>query len=163
MPHTKTKRAQSANANMSISEQNAVSTNEMKMWRCFICISAVHILQSMPKTKESMPETKVSFLPRVKMNSINWYALNIWVYVAQLAEQCCAKADYMGSNLVEAPKVFSVFIGNCLNCDYNCDGRIFLSFVFQQFTWFILSSQYYSKTGSVRTQDVFNANAKRVR
>ena len=28
---------------------------------------------------------------------------------------------------------------NCLNCDYNCDGQIFISFVFPQFT----SSSFY--------------------
>ena len=40
------------------------------------------------------------------MSSINWSAPNIWVFIAQLAEHCCANAEAMGSNLVEALKNF---------------------------------------------------------
>ena len=32
-----------------------------------------------------------SFLSRVKMNSINWSAPNMWLFVAQLVEHCSAK------------------------------------------------------------------------
>ena len=39
---------------------------------------------------------------RVKMNSINWLAPNIWVFIAQLVEHCSANAEAMGSNPVEA-------------------------------------------------------------
>ena len=46
------------------------------------------------------------FLSRVKMNSINWPAPNIWVFIAQLVEHCSANAEAMGSNPVEAPKFF---------------------------------------------------------
>ena len=61
-----------------------------------ICISAVHITSFY-----------VSFLSRVKMNSINWPAPNIWVFIAQLVEHCSANAEAMGSNPVEALKFFS--------------------------------------------------------
>ena len=44
------------------------------------------------------------FLSRVKMNSINWPAPNIWVFIAQLVEHCSANAEAMGSNPVEAPQ-----------------------------------------------------------
>ena len=37
-----------------------------------------------------------------KMNSINWSAPNIWVYIAQLLEHCSADTEAMGSNPVEA-------------------------------------------------------------
>ena len=47
------------------------------------------------------------FLSRVKMNSINWPAPNIWVFIAQLVEHCSANAEAMGSNPVEAQKFFS--------------------------------------------------------
>ena len=62
----------------------------------FICISAVHITSFY-----------VSFLSRVKMNSVNWPAPNIWVFIAQLEEHCSANAEAMGSNPVEALKFFS--------------------------------------------------------
>ena len=47
------------------------------------------------------------FLSRVKMNSINWPAPNIWVFIAQLVEHCSANAEAMGSNPVKAQKFFS--------------------------------------------------------
>ena len=43
------------------------------------------------------------------MNSINWPASSIWVFIAQLGEHCSANAEAMGSNPVEAPK--SLFSG----------------------------------------------------
>ena len=52
------------------------------------------------------------------MNSINWPASSIWVFIAQLGEHCSANAGATGSNPVEAPKnVFSSYFRNCLNCD----------------------------------------------
>ena len=38
------------------------------------------------------------------MNSINWPASSIWVFIAQLGEHCSANAEATGSNPVEAPK-----------------------------------------------------------
>ena len=49
---------------------------------------------------------EIQFLLRVKMNSINWPAPNIWVFIAQLVEHCSANAEAMGSNPVEALKKF---------------------------------------------------------
>ena len=40
------------------------------------------------------------------MSSINWLALHIWVFIAQLVEHCSVNAEATGSNLVEAPKIF---------------------------------------------------------
>ena len=40
------------------------------------------------------------------MNSINWPAPYVWVFIAQLVEHCSANAEAMGSNPVEAPKTF---------------------------------------------------------
>ena len=52
------------------------------------------------------------------MNSINWPAPSIWVFIAQLGEHCSANAEATGSNPVEAPKnIFSGYFRNCLNCD----------------------------------------------
>ena len=53
----------------------------------------------------------VSFLSRVKMNSINWPAPNIWVFIAQLVEHCSANAEAMGSNPVEALNFSFFFSG----------------------------------------------------
>ena len=52
------------------------------------------------------------------MNSINWPACSIWVFIVQLGEHCSANAEATGSNPVEAPKnFFSGYFHNCLNCD----------------------------------------------
>lgn len=45
-------------------------------------------------------------LSRVEMNSINWSAPNIWVFIAHLVEHCSANAEATGSNPVEALKIF---------------------------------------------------------
>ena len=43
------------------------------------------------------------------MNSINWPASSIWVFIAQLVEHCSAIAEAMGSNPVEAPNFSGYF------------------------------------------------------
>ena len=48
-----------------------------------------------------------SFLSRVKMNSTNWPAPNVWVFIAQLVEHCSTNAEAMGLNAVEIPKFLS--------------------------------------------------------
>ena len=40
------------------------------------------------------------------MNSINWPACHVWVFVAQMVEHCSVNAEATGSNPVEAPKSF---------------------------------------------------------
>ena len=40
------------------------------------------------------------------MDSMNWSALHVWVFIAQLVEPCSANAETMGLNPVEAPKIF---------------------------------------------------------
>ena len=42
------------------------------------------------------------------MNSINWLALHVLVFVAQLVEHCSANAEATGLNPIEAPKIFSL-------------------------------------------------------
>ena len=70
------------------------------------------------------------------MNSINWPASSIWVFIAQLGEHCSANAEATGSNPVEAPKnFFSGYFRNCLNCD-SLRWSHTHSFVFPQFTSF---------------------------
>ena len=43
------------------------------------------------------------------MNSINWPAHNVWVFIAQRVEHCSANAEAMSSNPVEARIFF--FLG----------------------------------------------------
>ena len=40
------------------------------------------------------------------LNSINWPASSVWVFIAQRVEHCSVNAEAMGSNPVEAPKFF---------------------------------------------------------
>ena len=61
------------------------------------------------------------------MNSINWPAFDVWVFIAPLVEHCSTNPEATGSNPVEAPKI--VLFGlprNYLNWDNNCDGHIFI-------------------------------------
>ena len=52
------------------------------------------------------------------MNSINWPASSVWVFIAQLVVHCSANAGATGLNPVEAPKnLFFGLFRNCLNCD----------------------------------------------
>ena len=73
------------------------------------------------------------------MNSINWPAPNIWVFIAQLVEHCSANAEAMGSNPVEALNFFFGLKFAIAKLRSNCDGQIFISFVFPQF----ISSLFY--------------------
>ena len=48
-------------------------------------------------------------------------------------ESCSAKAESMGSNPVEVPKLFSGLICNCLNCDYHCShDQIFIQNLYSE-------------------------------
>ena len=60
------------------------------------------------------------------MNSTNWPAPNVWVFIAQMVEHCSANAEAIGSNPVEVPKTLFGFIGNSLNCNNHCDDHIFI-------------------------------------
>ena len=70
------------------------------------------------------------------MNSINWPASSIWVFIAQLGEHCSANAEAMGSNPFEAPKSFFSGFFAITQIAIHCDGHILISFVFPQFTSF---------------------------
>lgn len=61
-----------------------------------------------------------SFLSQIKMNSINWCAIYVWV-LAQLVKHCNTKTETRCSKPVEA-------LRNCLNYyNYNCNGHISIS------------------------------------
>ena len=60
------------------------------------------------------------------MNSTNWPAPNVWIFIAQMVEHCSANAEAMGSNPVEVPKIFFGFICNSLNCNNHFDDHIFI-------------------------------------
>ena len=45
---------------------------------------------------------------RLKMNSTNWPAPNLWVFLAQLVEQCSANAEAMCSRPVQVATFFQV-------------------------------------------------------
>ena len=63
------------------------------------------------------------------MNSINWPALSVWVFVGQLVEHCRASAEVTGSNPVEAPKKpFFGLLRGCFNCDSTA--MVTYSFIF---------------------------------
>ena len=68
---------------------------------------------------ENSPKKRFSGLQFIEfINSINWPAPSIWVFIAQLGEHCSANAEATGLNPVEAPKnFFSGYFRNCLNCD----------------------------------------------
>ena len=69
------------------------------------------------------------------MNSINWPAPEVWVFIAQSVEHCSANVTAMGSNPVEAPKTFFGLNLRLLKTqNHNCDDHIFISFVCPQFT-----------------------------
>ena len=64
------------------------------------------------------------------MNLTYCPAPNIRVFIAQLVEHCCANAEAMGSNPVEALKTIFGLNCDCLNRDHNCDDHTFISFVY---------------------------------
>ena len=79
-----------------------------------ICTSAVHII------------FYVSFLAPVKVNSTNWPAPNIWVFIAQMVEHCSANAKAMGSMKSRIFFFGFIHICNCLNYNYHCDDHNFM-------------------------------------
>ena len=79
-----------------------------------ICTSAVHII------------FYVSFLAPVKVNSTNWPAPNIWVFIAQMVEHCSANAEAMGSMKSRIFFFGFIHICNCLNYNYHCDDHNFM-------------------------------------
>ena len=79
------------------------------------CDDHISISSVFPQFK--LTSFHVPFPSRVKMNSVNWSAPNVWVFIAQLVEHCSANAEVMGSNPIEALKIFF----------YNCDDHIPIS------------------------------------
>ena len=65
------------------------------------------------------------------MNSINWPASSVWVFIAQPVEHCSANAEpATGSNTVEAPKNFFFrATSQLLKLRFNCDGHMFISLI----------------------------------
>ena len=52
-------------------------------------------------------EDEIMILSQDNMNSTNWPAPNVWVFIAQRLEHCSSNPEVMGSNPVEVPKFFS--------------------------------------------------------
>ena len=52
-------------------------------------------------------EVEIMILSQDKMNSTNWPAPNVWVFIAQRLEHWSSNAEVMGSNPVEVPNFFS--------------------------------------------------------
>ena len=66
------------------------------------------------------------FTPPYNIRTIEWPAPNVWFFIAQLVEHSISEATAL--NPVEAPEIFfSGSIRNSLNCDFNCDGHIFIT------------------------------------
>ena len=63
----------------------------------------------------------VSFQSRVKMNSTNWPAPNVWVFIAQLVEHFSPNTEAIGLNPNEVRDFFSGLICSCLNCNNHYD------------------------------------------
>ena len=68
------------------------------------CDDHISISSVFPHFKSS--SFHISFLSQVKINLINWSAPNLWVFIAQLVEHCRANVEAMGSNPIEALKIF---------------------------------------------------------
>ena len=78
----------------------------------------------------------VSFLSRLKINSINWSALNIWVFIAQLVEHCRASRGHVFESGWSPEKFLGLkFAIAWIASDrkYNRDDHSSISSVFPQF------------------------------
>ena len=64
------------------------------------------------------------------VNSINWPASSVWVFIAQLVERCSANAEATGLSPVEAMKNF--FGGGLLHNWLNCDSPAMVTYSFQK-------------------------------
>ena len=84
---------------------NKQQTSSFCPW-CILALSLVPISISTLFPQLKLTSFHVSFPSRVKMNSVNRSAPNIWVFIAQLVEHCNANADAIGSNPVEAQEIF---------------------------------------------------------
>ena len=65
------------------------------------------------------------------MNSINWPALSVWVFVAQLVEHCRVQRECKGhgfASLWSPQKLLLWATSQLLKLRFNCDGHIFISF-----------------------------------
>ena len=83
---------------------NCGHTNEMKMSSSQL---SLRFKQSQSKPVKCFHIIFICFIPFTgTMNSINWPAPNVWVFIAQLVEHCTANAEAMDSKPVEAQKTF---------------------------------------------------------
>ena len=71
------------------------------------CDSTAIVMYSFHLYSRSSHHFILCFIPFTGlMNSINWPASSVWVFIAQLVEHCSANAEATGSNPVEAPKKY---------------------------------------------------------
>ena len=76
---------------------------------CLNCDSTAMVTYSIHSSKQFTSFHSVFHSFQGLMNSVNWPASSVWVFIAQLVEHCSANAEATGSNPVEAPKTF--FLG----------------------------------------------------
>ena len=60
------------------------------------------------------------------MNSVNWPAPNVWLFIAQLVEYCSLNLEAMRSNPIEAPKFFIGLFCKWLNCYNNYNDHVLI-------------------------------------
>ena len=63
-----------------------------------------------PQFTPSLSTFYVSLLSWVKMNSTNRPTPNVWVFIAQLVENCSTNTEAMGSKPIEVPQFFSGYL-----------------------------------------------------
>ena len=123
---------------------NCGHTNEMKVWSSQLCLRFKQSQLSPKNVSHNMHNWYVRsshnihlsavhiificFIPFTRtMNSTNWPAPNLRVFIAQLVEHCSANAEAMGSNPVEASKTFFGLNCDWLNRKHNCNAHTFIS------------------------------------
>ena len=58
--------------------------------------------------------TEIQAIVKPKLNSRNWLAPNVWVFITKLVEHCSTNAEAMGLNPIEVSKCFQVNLQNAI-------------------------------------------------
>ena len=99
----------------------AMKTHTLRAGQFVECMPAVHIIL-------------ICLIPFVgTVNSTNWPAPNIWVFIAQLVEHCNANAELWVRIPLKPPKHFLGLLCDCLNRNHSCDDHIPISCIFTCF------------------------------
>ena len=81
------------------------------------------------------------------MNSINWPALSVWVFIAQLIEHCSANAEATVRIPLKPRKTFLRDTSKLVKLRFNCDGHIFISLEPYNKTFIVLARS--ARTGKI--------------